>query len=91
MICKKIDFRDEEFETDIIGYVIETEDEIIVLFEGYNKKGLIKFKNLEEIVQELIRTKELLNISDKMLDDEMEKTRDMEEILIDLIEKEQEV
>ena len=91
MICKKFDFRDEEFETDIIGYVIETEDEIIVLFEGYNKKGLIKFKNLEEIVQELIRTKELLNISDKMLDDEMEKTRDMEEILIDLIEKEQEV
>ena len=45
MICKKIDFIDIELEETIKGYLIMTEDEIIVIYEGYNKQKVQKFKN----------------------------------------------
>lgn len=91
MLCKKIDFIDEELETTIKGYLINAEDEIIVLYEGYNKNIYKKFNSLEEIVQELIHTKEMLNITEELLNSEFEKSEELEGIINDLIEEEQEV
>ena len=65
-----------------------TEDEIIVMFEGYDKQGVKKFNNIEEIVQELIHTKEKLSIAEELLDEEIEKNEDYEEILNDIYENE---
>ncbi|MBR6689571.1 MAG: hypothetical protein IKL68_06115 [Clostridia bacterium] len=87
MICKRIDFIDVELEETIKGYLIIAEDEIIVIFEGYNKQGFKKFNNVEEIVQELIHTKEKLNITEEMLDEEIKKSEDYEEILNDIFEE----
>lgn len=91
MLCKKIDFIDEELETTIKGYLINAEDEIIVLYESYNKEHYKKFYSLEEIIQELIHTREILNITEELLDSEIEKSEELEEIINDLIEEEQEV
>ena len=87
MICKRIDFIDVELEETIKGYLIIAGDEIIVIFEGYNKQGFKKFNNVEEIVQELIHTKEKLNITEEMLDEEIKKSEDYEEILNDIFEE----
>lgn len=87
MICKKIDFIDVELEETIKGYLIVTEDEIIIIFEGYNKQGFKKFNNVEEIVQELIHTKEKLSITEEMLDEEIKKSEDYEEFLNDIFEE----
>lgn len=87
MICKKIDFIDIELEETIKGYLIVTEDEIIIIFEGYNKQGFKKFNNIEELAQELIHTKEMLNITEEMLDEEIQKSEEYEEILNDIFEK----
>jgi len=87
MICKRIDFIDVELEETIKGYLIIAEDEIIVIFEGYNKQGFKKFNNVEEIVQELIHTKEKLSITEEMLDEEIKKSEDYEEILNDIFEE----
>ena len=86
MICKKIDFKDIELEESIQAYLIVTEDEIIIIFEGYNKQGLQKFNNIEEMAQELIHIKEMLNITEEMLDEEISKSEDYEEILNDVFE-----
>ena len=86
MICKKIDFIDIELEETIKGYLIMTEDEIIVIYEGYNKQKVQKFKNVEELAQELIHTKEMLSITEEMLDEEISKSTDYEEILNDIFE-----
>ena len=43
-------------------YLIIDENEIIVIFDGYNKQEIKKFKNIEEIVQELMHTKEKKNV-----------------------------
>lgn len=86
MICKKIDFIDVELEETIKGYLIVTEDEITIIFEGYNKQGFQKFNNVEELAQELIHTKEMLSITEEMLDEEIEKSEDYEEILNDIFE-----
>lgn len=86
MICKKIDFIDIELEETVKGYIIIAEDEIVVIFEGYNKKGFKKFNNVEEIAQELIHTMEKLNITEEMLDEEIEKNEEYEEILNDVFE-----
>ena len=67
MIVKRLDFIDIELEETIKGYLIMAEDEIIVIFEGYNKQGFKKFNNIEEIAQELIHTKEKLSITEEML------------------------
>jgi len=87
MICNRIDFIDVELEETIKGYLIIAEDEIIVIFEGYNKQGFKKFNNVEEIVQELIHTKEKLSITEEMLDEEIKKSEDYEEILNDIFEE----
>ena len=87
MICKRIDFIDVELEETIKGYLIIAEDEIIVIFEGYKKQGFKKFNNVEEIVQELIHTKEKLSITEEMLDEEIKKSEDYEEILNDIFEE----
>ena len=42
-----------------------SEDEIIVIFEGYNKQGFQKYNNIEELAQELIHTKEMLSTLNK--------------------------
>ena len=63
------------------------EDEIIVIFEGYNKQGFKKFNNIEEIAQELIHTKEKLSITEEMLDEEIKKNEEYEEILNDIFEE----
>lgn len=86
MICKKIDFIDIELEETVKGYIIIAEDEIVVIFEGYNKKGFKKFNNVEEIAQELIHTMEKLSITEEMLDEEIEKNEEYEEILNDVFE-----
>ena len=86
MICKKIDFIDIELEETVKGYIIIAEDEIVVIFEGYNKKGFKKFNNVEEIAQELIHTMEKLIITEEMLDEEIEKNEEYEEILNDVFE-----
>ena len=88
MICKKIDFIDVELEETVKGYLIMAEDEIIVIFEGYNKKGFKRFNNVEEITQELIHTMEKLNITEEMLDEEINKSEELEEIMNSLFEKE---
>ena len=88
MIVKRIDFIDVELEETIKGYLIIAEDEIVVIFEGYNKKGFKRFKNIEEIAQELIHTKEKLSITEELLDEEIEKNEDYEEILNDIYENE---
>lgn len=88
MIIKKIDFIDVELEETIKGYLIIAEDEIIVVFEGYKKQGFKKFNNVEEIAQELIHTKEKLSITEEMLDEEIKKNEDYEEILSDIFEEE---
>jgi len=88
MIIKKIDFIDVELEETIKGYLIIAEDEIIVVFEGYKKQGFKKFNNVEEIAQELIHTKEKLSITEEMLDEEIKKNEDYEEILNDIFEEE---
>ena len=88
MIVKRLDFIDVELEETIKGYLIMAEDEIIVIFEGYNKQGFKKFNNIEEIAQELIHTKEKLSITEEMLDEEIEKNEDYEEILNDIFENE---
>ena len=87
MIVKKLDFIDVELEETIKGYLIIAEDEIIVIFEGYNKQGFKKFNNVEEIAQELIHTKEKLSITEDMLDEEIKKNEDYEEILNDIFEE----
>lgn len=86
MIIKRIDFIDVELEETIKGYLIIAEDEILVIYEGYKKQGFKKFNNIEEIVQELIHTKEMLSITEEMLDEEIEKNEDYEEILNDIFE-----
>lgn len=86
MMCKKIDFIDIELEETIKGYLIVTEDEIIIIFEGYKKQGFQKFNNVEELAQELIHTKEMLSITEEMLDEEIQKSEDYEEILNDIFE-----
>ena len=88
MICKKIDFIDIELEETVKGYIIIAEDEIVVIFEGYNKKGFKKFNNVEEIAQELIHAMEKLSITEKMLDEEIQKNEEYEEILNDIFENE---
>ena len=88
MICKKIDFIDIELEETVKGYIIIAEDEIVVIFEGYNKKGFKKFNNVEEIAQELIHTMEKLSITEEMLDEEIQKNEEYEEILNDIFENE---
>ena len=57
-----------------------------MIFEGYNKKGFKKFNNVEEIAQELIHTMEKLSITEEMLDEEIEKNEEYEEILNDVFE-----
>lgn len=88
MICKKIDFMDIELEETVKGYIIIAEDEIVVIFEGYNKKGFKKFNNVEEIAQELIHAMEKLSITEEMLDEEIQKNEEYEEILNDIFENE---
>ena len=88
MICKKIDFIDIELEETVNGYIIIAEDEIVVIFEGYNKKGFKKFNNVEEIAQELIHAMEKLSITEEMLDEEIQKNEEYEEILNDIFENE---
>lgn len=88
MIVKRLDFIDVELEESVKGYLIMAEDEIIVMFEGYDKQGVKKFNNIEEIVQELIHTKEKLSITEELLDEEIEKNEDYEEILNDIYENE---
>ena len=88
MICKKIDFIDIELEETVKGYIIIAEDEIVVIFEGYNKKGFKKFTNVEEIAQELIHAMEKLSITEEMLDEEIQKNEEYEEILNDIFENE---
>lgn len=88
MICKKIDFVDIELEETIKGYLVITEDEIIVIYEGYNKNGYKIFNNVEEIAQELIHTQEKLSITEDMLDEEIKKNENYEEILNDIFEEE---
>ena len=87
MVCKKLDFIDIELEEKVKGYLIIDENEIIVIFDGYNKQEIKKFKNIEEIVQELIHTREMLNITEEMLDEETERADDYEEILKDIFEE----
>lgn len=84
MVCKKLDFIDIELEETVKGYLIIDENEIIAIFDGYNKQEIKKFNNIEEIVQELMHTKEMLNITEKMLDEETERADDYEEILKDI-------
>ena len=88
MICKKIDFIDIELEETVKGYIIIAEDEIVVIFEGYNKKGFKKFNNVEEKAQELIHAMEKLSITEEMLDEEIQKNEEYEEILNDIFENE---
>ena len=88
MICKRIDFIDIELEETVKGYIIIAEDEIVVIFEGYNKKGFKKFNNVEEIAQELIHAMEKLSITEEMLDEEIQKNEEYEEILNDIFENE---
>lgn len=88
MICKKIEFIDIELEETVKGYIIIAEDEIVVIFEGYNKKGFKKFNNVEEIAQELIHAMEKLSITEEMLDEEIQKNEEYEEILNDIFENE---
>ena len=88
MIVKRLDFIDVELEESVKGYLIMAEDEIIVMFEGYDKQGVKKFNNIEEIVQELIHTKEKLSITEELLDEEIERNEDYEEILNDIFENE---
>ena len=44
--------------------------------------------NIEEIVQELIHTKEKLSLTEEMLDEEIEKSEDYEEILNEIFDNE---
>lgn len=46
MVCKKLDFIDIELEETVKGYLIIDENEIIVIFDGYNKQEIKKFKNI---------------------------------------------
>lgn len=87
MIVKRLDFIDVELEETIKGYLLMAEDEIIVIFEGYNKQGFKKFNNIEEIAQELIHTKEKLSITEEMLDEEIKENEEYEEILNDIFEE----
>lgn len=87
MIVKRLDFIDVELEETIKGYLLMAEDEIIVIFEGYNKQGFKKFNNIEEIAQELIHTKEKLSITEEMLDEEIKENEEYEEILNDICEE----
>ena len=87
MIVKRLDFIDVELEETIKGYLLMAEDEIIVIFEGYNKQGFKKFNNIEEIAQELIHTKEKLSITEEILDEEIKKNEEYEEILNDIFEE----
>ena len=86
MICKKIDFVDIELEETVKGYLISDENEIIVFFDGYNKQRCKKFNSVEEMAQELIHTLEKLNITEEMLDEEIEKSEELEEILNSIFE-----
>lgn len=86
MMIKKLDFIDVELEETIKGYMIIEEEEIIIFFEGYQRQEYKKFKNIEEIVQELIHTREKLAITEEMLDEEIKKNEDYEEILNDIFE-----
>lgn len=86
MVCKKIDFIDIELEETVKGYMIIAEDEMIVIYEGYNKQGFKKFNNTEEIAQELIHTIEKLTITEEMLDEEIQKNEEYEEILNSVFE-----
>ena len=88
MIVKRLDFIDVELEESVKGYLVMAEDEIIVMFEGYNKQGVKKFNNIEEIVQELIHIKEKLSLTEEMLDEEIEKSEDYEEILNEIFDNE---
>lgn len=85
-MIKKLDFIDVELEETIKGYMIIDEEEIIIFFEGYQRQEYKKFKNIEEIAQELIHTREKLAITEEMLDEEIKKNEDYEEILNDIFE-----
>lgn len=88
MIIKKLDFFDVELEEQVKGYLIMDNDEIIAFYEGYNIQEWKKFENFENIVQELIHTKMKLEITEQMLDEEIQKSQDYEEILNDIFESE---
>lgn len=87
MICKKLDFIDVELEETVRGYLIMEENEVVVIFDGYNKQECKKFKNIEEIVQELMHTREMLKITEEMLDEEIDKSEELEEILNSIFEE----
>ena len=86
MVCKKIDFIDIDLEETVKGYMIIAEDEMIVIYDGYSKQGFKKFNNTEEIAQELIHTIEKLTITEEMLDEEIQKNEEYEEILNSVFE-----
>lgn len=86
MVCKKIDFVDIELEETVKGYLISDENEIIVFYEGYNEDRCKKFSSVESMAQELIHTIEKLKITEEMLDAEIEKTEELEEILNSIFE-----
>lgn len=86
MVCKKIDFVDIELEETVKGYLISDENEIIVFYEGYNEDRCKKFSSMEVMAQELIHTIEKLKITEEMLDAEIEKTEELEEILNSIFE-----
>lgn len=86
MVCKKIDFVDIELEETVKGYLISDENEIIVFYEGYNEDRCKKFSSVEAMAQELIHTLEKLKITEEMLDAEIEKTEELEEILNSIFE-----
>lgn len=87
MICKKIDFYYEELEENVSGYMIIDEDEIVVIFEGYDKQGMKTFNNFEEIMQEFIHLKELLSITEEMLDTEENNSKDEDSEDFEVIEE----
>lgn len=89
MKIKKLDFYDVELEEEVKGYLIidEEEKEIVVFYEGYNIQEWKRFDSFEHIVQELIHTKMELEITEEMLNEEIEKSEDYEEILNDLFEE----
>ena len=64
---------------------------ISIIIPAYNEELKIKdtlesIKNIKEIAQELIHTREKLAITEEMLDEEIKKNEDYEEILNDIFE-----
>ncbi len=81
MTIKSFYFKDEEEKQYVFGYVLDTEEEITVVYEGYGKEVVRHYKDQNEIIKELIQTRKCLEDVKTLLEQETLKNDELEILL----------